>query len=142
MIAGPAGAARPARALPARLLLVGGLLVGGLLTAGPAAANSGRDRLAADLELSIGAYLKTSPVPEHDRARVAKCLGDSIVADIPVADAARLSDIIEARAAPDPALQKQWITINKKDAPARHEQVLGEARKKCADLVPYIEPMM
>jgi hypothetical protein len=111
------------------------------------AASNGRDRLAADLAILTAAQFKDNKqVPERDKPRTAKCLASAIAADIPEADAARLSDIFEQRAAGDTdaarALEKQWLTIGKKDAPARYTQVMAQVQKLCADLGPYIAPVM
>ena len=82
-------------------------------------------------------------VPTHDRKRTAKCLAQALVADIPEEDAARLSDIFEGRVTKgDPALQKKWLTIDAKSAPARNAQVLGQVDKLCPDLGPYVKQMM
>jgi hypothetical protein len=107
-----------------------------------ALAQSGKQRLAADLTINAAAYFKDSTViPESDKPRTGKCLADSMVADIPEPDAGKLADIFEKRSPADPALIKKWITISQAN-PARHNQVLGEVKKLCPDLGPYLEPAM
>jgi len=108
----------------------------------PAWATTAKERLAADLEISIGAFLKTSQIPERDRDRTQKCLGEAVVADIPVEDAALLSDIFEQRAPANDALAKKWITIGRTSAPARNAQVMAQLQKNCPDLAPYLEPLL
>ena len=113
--------------------------------AGPASAESrAKERLAADLELLTAGQMEDSPiVPKGDRKRTAKCLAQALVADIPEAEAARLSDIFEGRVSKsDPALQKKWLTIDAKTAPARNAQVLQAVDKLCPDLGPYVKQMM
>jgi hypothetical protein len=116
-----------------------------VVAAGPVAAESkAKERLAADLELLTTGQMEDSPiVPKGDRKRTAKCLSQALVADIPEEDAARLSDIFEGRVSKsDPALQKKWLTISAKDAPARNAQVLQAVDKLCPDLGPYVKQMM
>jgi hypothetical protein len=116
-----------------------------LVASGPALAGSkAKERLAADLELLTAGQMENSPiVPKSDRKRTAKCLAQALVVDIPEEDAARLSDIFEGRTSKgDPALQKKWLTISKKDAPARNAQVLQAVDKLCPDLGPYVKQMM
>ncbi len=106
------------------------------------AASSGRDRLAADLETLTQQQLANSKtVPERDKPRTAKCLAQAIVADVPDADAAKLSDMFNRRVAFDQALERKWLTIGKKDAPARYQQVISAVQKLCPDIEPYVEPM-
>ena len=112
---------------------------------GPAAAKTAaKERLAADLELLTAGQMEDSAiVPKVDRKRTAKCLAQALVTDIPEEDAARLSDIFEGRISKsDPVLQKKWLAISAKDAPARNAQVLGQVDKLCPDLAPYIKQMM
>ena len=106
------------------------------------AATSGRDRLAADLQtLTLKQITPNKEIPDRDKPRTAQCLAKAIVADVPDADAAKLSDMFENRAALDKALERQWLTIAKKDAPARYQQVINAVQKLRPDLGPYIEPM-
>jgi hypothetical protein len=124
---------------------IGAALAALLVAGGPALAETkAKERLAADLELLTAGQMENSPiVPEHDRKRTAKCLAQALVTDIPEPDAARLSDIFEGRTSKgDPALQKKWLTISKKDAPARNAQVLQAVDKLCPDLGPYVKQMM
>lgn len=108
-----------------------------------ASAQSGKERLAADLTINAAAYFKDSTViPETDKPRTGKCLADSMVADIPEPDAGKLADIFEKRSPSDPALAKKWLTIRQADAPARHAQVLAQVKKRCPELGPYLEPAM
>jgi len=126
-------------AAPGIVCLAIGLL-GVAATAG--AATSGRDRLAADLETLTRQQLATNKnVPERDKPRTAKCLAQAIVADVPDADAAKLSDMFNRRAAFDQALERKWLTIAKKAAPARYQQVINAVQKLCPDIEPYVEPM-
>ena len=115
-----------------------------LLAPGAARAEStAKERLAANFELLTAGQLHDSKiVPEHDRKRTAKCLAQALVTDIPIEDAARLNDIFEGRTKSDPALQKKWLTISAKDAPARNAQVLQAVDKLCPDLGPYVKQMM
>jgi hypothetical protein len=107
-----------------------------------AAATSGRDRLAADLETLTKQQLEPNKeIPDRDKPRTAQCLAKAIVADIPEADAAKLVEIFEGRAAPDKALDRKWLTIGKTEAPARYQQVINVVHKMCPDLEPYIAPM-
>ncbi len=124
--------------------LAAALVAASIAGVGPAAAESkANERLAANFEVLATGWLKDSKiVPERDRKRTAKCLGQAIAADIPQADAARLSDIFEGRAKADPALQKKWLTISKKEAPARNAQILQAVDKLCPDLGPYAKQMM
>ncbi len=115
------------------------------LTAGPAAAETkAKERLAGDLELLTAGQMEDNAiVPKVDRKRTAKCLAQALVTDIPEEDAARLSDIFEGRVSKsDPALQKKWLSIDAKTAPARNTQVLQAVDKLCPDLGPYIKQMM
>jgi hypothetical protein len=114
-----------------------------LATAPATAESKAKDRLAANFEmLTMGGMHDSAIVPERDRKRTAKCLAQALVTDIPEEDAARLSDIFEGRVKSDPALQKKWLTISAKDAPARNTQVLQAVQKLCPDLGPYIKQMM
>jgi hypothetical protein len=107
------------------------------------AASSAKERLAADFELlTIQQVQSTKIVPQRDQKRTAKCLAAALAADIPEADAAKLSDIFEGRAKSDPALQKKWLTISAKEAPARNAQVLAQVDKLCADLGPYVKQLL
>ena len=107
------------------------------------AESKAKERLAADFELITAGQMENSPiVPKQDRKRTAKCLAQALVQDIPEMDAARLSDIFEGRAKSDPALQKKWLTIDAKKAPARNAQVLQAVDKLCPDLGPYVKQMM
>ena len=128
-----------------RQRLAVGLLAAALVSAAvlPAAAvTSGRDRLAADLTILTTKQLAgNKAVPDRDKPRTAQCLAKSIAADIPDADAGKLSDMFNRRAAFDKALEVKWLTIGKKDAPARYQQVINAVHKACPDLEPYIEPM-
>jgi hypothetical protein len=122
-------------------LLQSGLIKSGLINS--AWAVSGKERLAADLELlALPQVQETSTIPKNDQKRTAKCLGQAIATDIPEADAAKLSEIFEGRAKSDPALQKKWFSITAKDAPARNAQVLQAVDKLCPDLGPYVKQMM
>jgi hypothetical protein len=113
---------------------------GGSLPA--AAANGGRDRLAADLEnLTKQQLSSNTTIPDRDKPRTAQCLAKAIAADIPDEDAGKLSDMFNRRAAFDAALEKQWLTIGKNEAPARYQQVINAVQKMCPDLEPYVEPM-
>ena len=124
-------------------VLAAAVALGSTIGAGPAFAVSGNERLAGDLELLTLQQVQANKiVPEHDQKRTAKCLAMAIAADIPEPDAAKLSEIFEGRSKADPALQKKWFTISKKDAPARNAQVMGAVDKLCKDLGPYIAPMM
>jgi len=106
------------------------------------AATSGRDRLAADLEILTKQQLTSNKeIPDRDKPRTAQCLAKAIVADVPDADAAKLSDMFNRRAKFDPVLEKKWLTIGRKDAPARYQQVINAVQKLCPDLEPYVEPM-
>ena len=122
--------------------LVAALALTGMVA--PASAESkAKERLAADFELLTTGQMQGSQiVPERDRKRTAKCLARALAADIPEEDAARLSDIFEGRVKPDPALQKKWLTIDAKSAPARNSQVLQQVDKLCPDLGPYVKQMM
>ena len=135
----PLGAAPLGAALLALALL---LPAGGWVTeaqAGP----SGKDRFTADLGIITTAQFKNNKdVPERDKPRTAKCLAQAIAADIPEADAARLSDIFEQRAPADKALETKWLTISKKDSPARYSQVMAQINKLCPDVGPYVEPVL
>lgn len=135
----------PALPLALPLALVLALVLGGVLAgaAGPAwAASSGRDRLAVDLEILTKQQMATNKViPERDKPRTAQCLARAIVADIPDADAGKLSDMFNRRAPFDKALEVKWLTIGKKEAPARYQQVINAVQKNCPDLEPYVEPM-
>lgn len=108
-----------------------------------AAVGRGQARLAADLETPIVLQLKGGKlVPANDQARTAKCLAQAIVADIPDADAARLSDMLNDRAKLDQALERKWMAISEKDAPARYNQVMAYVQKTCPDLGPYVRGML
>jgi len=122
---------------------VGLVLVLAASAALPAGAvTSGRDRLAADLTILTTKQLANNKgIPDRDKPRTAQCLAKSIAADIPDADAAKLSDMFNRRAAFDKALELKWLTIGKKEAPARYQQVINAVQKACPDLEPYIEPM-
>ena len=126
--------------------LVAAAIIAAAALATPAAqaATKAKERLAGDLELLTAGSMENSPiVPKVDRKRTAKCLAQALVADIPEQEAARLSDIFEGRVTKsDPALQKKWLTISAKDAPARNAQVLQAVDKLCPDLGPYIKQMM
>jgi hypothetical protein len=134
-----------------RLGLCGGVVVAAVLAAGlalasasrpAAAATPGRDRFAADLEsLTKQQLVPNKEIPERDKPRTAQCLAKAIAADIPEADAAKLSDMFNRRAAIDKALELKWLTIGKKEAPARYQQVINAVQKLCPDLEPYVEPM-
>jgi hypothetical protein len=116
-----------------------------VIAAGPAAAETkAKERLAADLELLTAGQMEDNAiVPKGDRKRTAKCLAQALATDIPEEDAARLSDIFEGRVSKsDPALQKKWLTIDAKSAPARNAQVLQAVDKLCPDLAPYVKQMM
>jgi hypothetical protein len=129
--------------LAARLVAAAVIATG--LTMGPVAAKTAaKERLAGDLELITAGQMEDSPiVPKHDRKRTAKCLAEALVADIPEEDAARLSDIFEGRVSKsDPVLQKKWLTIDAKTAPARNAQVLQAVDKMCPDLGPYVKQLM
>jgi hypothetical protein len=107
-----------------------------------AAATSGRDRLAADLETLTKQQLASNKeIPDRDKPRTAQCLAKAIATDIPDADAAKLSDMFNRRAAFDKALEVKWLTIGKTEAPARYQQVINAVQKLCPDLQPYVEPM-
>jgi hypothetical protein len=102
-----------------------------------------QEHLAANLELLvIGQVKATKVIPERDQRRTADCLSKALAADVPDADANKLSAIFEGRAPKDPALQKKWLTISQKDAPARNAQVLARVDKMCADLGPYVRGML
>lgn len=132
---GIAAAAVAALALIATLALLAG--------AEAEAETKAKERLAADFELlTIQQVQANKIVPQRDQKRTAKCLAAALAADIPEADAARLSDIFEGRAKSDPALQKKWLTISAKEAPARNAQVLAQVDKLCADLGPYVKQML
>lgn len=133
--------------LAAAAMVVGAAVAAPGFTIGPVAAETvskAKERLAADLELLTAGQMEDSPiVPKHDRKRTAKCLAEALVVDIPEEDAARLSDIFEGRVSKsDPALQKKWLTIDAKTAPARNAQVLAQVDKLCPDLGPYVKQMM
>jgi len=107
-----------------------------------AAATPGRDRFTADLEtLTKQQLAPNKEIPDRDKPRTAQCLAKAIAADIPEADAAKLSDMFNRRAAIDKALELKWLTIGKKEAPARYQQVINAVQKMCPDLAPYVEPM-
>ena len=107
-----------------------------------AAADAGRDRLAADLEtLTKQQMASNKTIPDRDKPRTAQCLAKAIAADIPDADAGKLSDMFNRRAPIDKALELKWLTIGKKEAPARYQQVINAVQKMCPDLAPYVEPM-
>jgi hypothetical protein len=130
--------------LGGRLLLAAALWAASGAT-GPAvlAQASPQERLAANFELLTIAQVKaTKLIPERDQRRTADCLARALAADIPDADAEKLSAIFEGRAAGDPALQKKWLTISKQDAPARNAQVMARIDKMCADLGPYVKGML
>jgi hypothetical protein len=117
----------------------------GLTGSAPALAQGGtpQEHLAANFEiLVIGQVKATKVIPERDQRRTADCLSKALAADVPDADATKLSAIFEGRAPKDPALQKKWLTITKKDAPARNAQVLARVDKMCADLGPYVRGML
>jgi len=122
---------------------VGVAIALGMAAAVPAGAvTSGRDRLAADLEILTKQQLTTNKeIPDRDKPRTAQCLAKSIATDIPDADAAKLSDMFNRRTAFDKALEVKWLTVGRKDAPARFQQVINAVQKLCPDLKPYIEPM-
>lgn len=132
-------------ALGAAMVAAAVMITTAVIGAGPAAAKTAaKERLAGDLELLTAGQMEDSAiVPKADRKRTAKCLAQALVADIPEEDAARLSDIFEGRISKsDPALQKKWLAISAKDAPARNAQVLQAVDKLCPDLAPYIKQMM
>jgi hypothetical protein len=134
-----------AAALGAAMVAAAVMITTAVIGAGPAAAKTAaKERLAADLELLTAGQMEDSAiVPKVDRKRTAKCLAQALVTDIPEEDAARLSDIFEGRISKsDPALQKKWLAISAKDAPARNAQVLQAVDKLCPDLAPYIKQMM
>ncbi|HVT51005.1 MAG TPA: hypothetical protein VHE77_05530 [Dongiaceae bacterium] len=125
-----------------------GVVLGVVLAAGAApwsaalAVTSGKDRLAADLETLTKQQLASNTViPDRDKPRTAQCLAKAIAADVPDADAGKLSDMFNRRAPFDKALEVKWLTIGKKDAPARYQQVINAVQKMCPDLEPYVEPM-
>ncbi|GAB2175307.1 hypothetical protein DLREEDagr8_08650 [Dongia sp. agr-C8] len=127
------------------LLTAGALLVGAGLAgwSAPALAITGKERLAGRLVLMTTEQAQASDlVPKLDKKRTAECLAKAIVADIPEADAAKLADILDRRAPNDPALQKKWFTISKKEAPARNAQVLKAVDKLCPDIGPYAKRML
>lgn len=102
-----------------------------------------QERLAANFELLvIGQVKATKVIPERDQRRTADCLSKALAADIPDAEAEKLIAIFEGRAEKDPALQKKWLTISAKDAPARNAQVMGRIDKMCADVGPYVKGML
>jgi hypothetical protein len=120
-----------------------GVIVAGVVSSPGAWAESGRERLALGLQpITMAQMRQTEQVPEHDKGRTAVCLAAAIAKDVPEADAARLADILEGKAAPDRALQQKWLGISKKDAPARNAQVMAAVGKLCPDLGPYVAPMM
>jgi hypothetical protein len=123
--------------------VIGLAVVGGALSLGAQAAPSGRDRLAGDLQTLTQQQLTTNKeIPDRDKPRTAQCLAKAIATDIPDADAGKLSDMFNHRGvAFDPVLEKKWLTIGKKDAPARYQQVINAVQKLCPDLEPYVEPM-
>jgi len=125
-------------------LVLAALLGTALLGAGPAAAEpSGKERFTADMGIITTAQFKNNKdVPERDKARTAKCLAQAIAADVPEADAAKLSDIFEQRAPADKALETKWLTISKKDSPARYSQVMAQINKLCPDVGPYVAPVL
>jgi hypothetical protein len=109
----------------------------------PAQALDGKSRLASDLELStVGFFQAQELIPKNDKPRTAKCLAQAMVADIPDADAAKLADIYEKRAKADDALAQKWLAITKKADPARNAQVMGQVKKICPDLGPYLERVL
>ena len=123
------------------------VLLGAVLAAGGgirplAAASSGHDRWVADLETLLKQQLADNKaIPDRDKPRTAQCLAKAMAADVPDADAAKLSDMFNRRAPFDQKLERQWLTIGKKDAPARYQQVINAVQKLCPDLKPYVEPM-
>jgi hypothetical protein len=122
--------------------VLGMALVPGAGTTPLAAATSGRDRLAADLEtLTKQQLAPNKEIPDRDKPRTAQCLAKAIAADVPDADAGKLSDMFNRRLAFDKALEVKWLTIGKKEAPARYQQVINAVQKLCPDLEPYVEPM-
>ena len=119
-----------------------GLALGGGGIHALEAATSGRDRLTADLTtLTTQQLAPNKEIPDRDKPRTAQCLAKAIALDIPDADAAKLSDIFNRRAAADKALELKWLTIGKTEAPARYQQVINAVHKMCPDLQPYVEPM-
>jgi hypothetical protein len=126
------------------LLLAPALLLGALVFgANPAQAVDGKTRLASDLELStVGFFQAQDLIPKNDKPRTAKCLAQAMVLEIPETDAAKLADVYEKRAKPDNALAQKWLTVTKKDAPARNAQVMGQVKKICPDLGPYLERVL
>jgi hypothetical protein len=119
-------------------------LLAAVSMAGPAEAESTpQDRLAANFEIMIIGSVKANKlIPEQDKRRTADCLAKALAADVPDAEAEKLSAIAEGRAKNDPALQKKWLTISQKEAPARNAQVMGRINKMCADIGPYVKGMM
>ncbi|HEY4165001.1 MAG TPA: hypothetical protein VGM59_18185 [Dongiaceae bacterium] len=109
----------------------------------PAMAANGKTRLASDLELStVGFFQAQDLIPKNDKPRTAKCLAQAMVMDIPEPDAAKLADVYEKRAKADNALAQKWLTVTKKDAPARNAQVMTQVKKICPDLGPYLERVL
>jgi hypothetical protein len=119
------------------------LLAPAMLPIGTAQAGTpGRDQLTMDFTAWLAPVIANNKnIPANDKPRTTKCLAQALVADIPEPDAQKLSDIFEKRAAPDNALKVKWLTIGKKAAPARYQQVINAMQKTCPDLVPYVEPM-
>jgi hypothetical protein len=132
------------RRLTSAALAAAFLVLAPALSPQPAAAKSNaKERLAANFEVLTAGQLEGSPiVPPRDRKRTAKCLGQALAADIPDAEAEQLSAIFEGRAKNDPALEKKWLTISAKEAPARNAQVMKAVNKLCPDLGPYVKQMM
>ncbi len=135
------------KALAGRKALGLAVALGVVLVAGGAlqplaAASNGKDRLEADLEtLTKQQLANNKEIPDRDKPRTAQCLAKAMVVDVPDGDAGKLSDMFNRRLPVDQALLKKWLTIGKKDAPARYQQVINAVQKMCPDLEPYVEPM-
>jgi hypothetical protein len=76
------------------------------------------------------AMFQTSRVDPGQRQAVFECGMKAVLADMPDQDAQRLSDMVEGRAAADPALAK-WFQLEKTENPARHAQVSARAQSIC-----------
>jgi hypothetical protein len=102
-----------------------------------------KENLAANFEiLVIGQVQATEVIPKRDQRRTADCLGKALAEDIPEDEAIKLNAIFEGRAKKDPALQKKWLTISRKEAPARNAQVMKAIDKLCPDIGPYVKRML
>jgi hypothetical protein len=135
-------AARPLVRPMASAAILAAIVAAGIAVPPLAAATSGRDRLAVDLEtLTKQQIAGNKVIPDSDKPRTAQCLAKAITTDIPDADAGKLSDMFNRRLAFDKALEVKWLTIGHQEAPARYQQVINAVQKLCPDLAPYVEPM-